>query len=88
MIGRIVSSGELVVELGEDRLQLLRDGQTDVSSVLQQRQSLISFLMVNFSKCNSAIIESFDTQYGLSDSSSIQKSTQPTDFSVCRELFQ
>ena len=83
MIGRIVSSGELVVELGEDRLQLLRDGQTDVSSVLQQRQSLISFLMVNFSGRDSSIIESLDTQYGFSDSSGIQKSSQPTDFSVC-----
>lgn len=48
------------VQLGKHILELLRDGQTDVSSVLQQRQSLISFLLVNFSQRDSAIIESFD----------------------------
>ena len=71
-----------IVQLGKHILELLRDGQTDVSSVLQQRQSLISFLLVNFSRRDSVIIESFDTQYSLSNSSGIQKSAQPTDFSV------
>ena len=60
MIGRIVSSGELVVELGEDRLQLLRDGKPQPTSVLPNRHTLISFLMVNFSRLDSAIIESFN----------------------------
>ena len=83
MIGRIVSSGELVVELGKDHLQLLRDGKPQTTSVLQDRHTLISFLMVNFSGRDSSIIESLDTQYGFSDSSGIQKSSQPTDFSVC-----
>ena len=83
MIGRIVISGELVVELGKDHLQLLRDGKPQTTSVLQDRHTLISFLMVNFSRRDSAIIESFDTQYSLSNSSGIQKSSQPTDFSVC-----
>ena len=85
MIGRIVSSGELVVELGEDRLQLLRDGQTDVSSVLQQRQSLISFLMVNFSRRDSAIIESSDRK-NITElfhtTLNMKISSQPTIFSV------
>ena len=71
-----------IVKLCQHILELLRDGQANVRSILQQGQTLISFLMVNFSRRDSAIIESFDTQYSLSNSSGIQKSAQPTDFSV------
>ena len=85
MIGRIVISGELVVELGKDHLQLLRDGKPQTTSVLQDRHTLISFLMVNFSRRDSAIIESshrknitelFHTTLNMKISS------QPTIFSV------
>ena len=82
LMGLILLDFLAPVQLGKHILELLRDGQTDVSSVLQQRQSLISFLLVNFSRRDSVIIESFDTQYSLSNSSGIQKSAQPTDFSV------
>lgn len=58
-IGRIVPVLP-VVQLGQYILELLGDGQANVCSVLQQGQTLISFLMVNFSRRDSAIIESFD----------------------------
>ena len=71
------------MQLGKHILKLLRDRQADVRGILKQGKALISFLMVNFSGRDSSIIESLDTQYGFSDSSGIQKSSQPTDFSVC-----
>ena len=36
-----------IVQLGQHILELLRDGQADMRSILQQGQALISFLMVN-----------------------------------------
>ena len=84
MIGRIVISGELVVELGKDHLQLLRDGKPQTTSVLQDRHTLISFLLVNFSRRDSAIIESFDRKNinKFHTTLNMKKSSQPTNFSV------
>ena len=74
-----------IVQLGKHILELLRDGQTDVSSVLQQRQSLISFLMVNFSRRDLAIIESLDMKNNnelFQTPLNMKKSSQSTNFPV------
>ena len=49
-----------IVQLGQHVLELLRDGKADVRGILKQGKALISFLMVNFSGHNSAIIERLD----------------------------
>ena len=85
MIGRIVISGELVVELGKDHLQLLRDGKPQTTSVLQDRHTLISFLMVNFSRRDLAIIESLDMKNNnelFQTPLNMKKSSQSTNFPV------
>ena len=74
-----------IMQLGQYILELLGDGQANVCSVLQQGQTLISFLMVNFSRRDSAIIESSDRK-NITElfhtTLNMKISSQPTIFSV------
>jgi len=47
------------VELLQHSLQFFRDGQSKMRSVLQQRNALIGFLMVNFSRQNPLVARLF-----------------------------
>ena len=73
------------MQLGQHILELLRDGHADMRSILQQGQTLISFLMVNFSRRDLAIIESLDMKNNnelFQTPLNMKKSSQSTNFPV------
>ena len=83
----LVDSGivNMIVKLSKDALHFFGDGQPEVSRILQQGYTLISFLMVNFSRRDLAIIESLDMKNNnelFQTPLNMKKSSQSTNFSV------
>ena len=73
------------MQLSKYVLEPLRDGQADVRSILNQGKALISFLMVNFSRRDLAIIESLDMKNNnelFQTPLNMKKSSQSTNFPV------